>query len=193
MTLGKVNWNFLRSLTLAHTMDPYLIFLQDTCGALTLFQSHEVDNSVICIHDFRVFCSKALDCFILSPNFLICFIELNSLLPSPPINPMFFIAILGTHTRLVLFYMWSVKFQKILFCYWALIEFFLTCIDWHTQCNFCKQPTIKSICSADWGILVDVVGFCFLNLGSKYNPPEELVEWIEMGSKPVYVGFGSMV
>ncbi|KAL5560174.1 hypothetical protein UlMin_036385 [Ulmus minor] len=44
----------------------------------------------------------------------------------------------------------------------------------------------------DWGPLVDVVGYCFLNLGSKYLPPEEFVQWIQKGPKPVYIGFGSM-
>ncbi|CAM0883762.1 unnamed protein product [Alopecurus aequalis] len=44
----------------------------------------------------------------------------------------------------------------------------------------------------DWGSLVDVVGYCFLNLGTKYEPPPELLQWLEEGSKPIYIGFGSM-
>ncbi|KAG8378097.1 hypothetical protein BUALT_Bualt08G0102800 [Buddleja alternifolia] len=44
----------------------------------------------------------------------------------------------------------------------------------------------------DWGPLVDVVGYCFLELGSKYEPPEEFVRWIEKGEQPIYIGFGSM-
>ncbi|GAB4845154.1 hypothetical protein Ancab_038558 [Ancistrocladus abbreviatus] len=44
----------------------------------------------------------------------------------------------------------------------------------------------------DWGPLVDVVGYCFLNLGSKYQPREDFVEWIVKGPKPIYIGFGSM-
>ncbi|KAK4352521.1 hypothetical protein RND71_028039 [Anisodus tanguticus] len=44
----------------------------------------------------------------------------------------------------------------------------------------------------DWGPLVDVVGYCFLNLGSSYQPSEEFIKWIQNGSKPVYIGFGSM-
>ncbi|GKE05763.1 sterol 3-beta-glucosyltransferase UGT80B1, partial [Tanacetum coccineum] len=44
-----------------------------------------------------------------------------------------------------------------------------------------------------WGSLVDVVGYCFLNLGSKYQPPEEFIRWIGKGtSPPIYIGFGSM-
>ncbi|XP_059631590.1 sterol 3-beta-glucosyltransferase UGT80B1 [Cornus florida] len=45
---------------------------------------------------------------------------------------------------------------------------------------------------SDWGPLVDVVGYCFLNLGSKYQPREEFVQWIQKGPKPIYIGFGSM-
>lgn len=44
----------------------------------------------------------------------------------------------------------------------------------------------------DWGSLVDVVGYCFLNLGTKYEPPVELSQWLQQGSKPIYIGFGSM-
>lgn len=49
------------------------------------------------------------------------------------------------------------------------------------------------ICCTDWGVLVDVVGFCFLNLGLKYLPQKEFVQWIQAGPKPIYIGFGSMV
>ncbi|PIA41159.1 hypothetical protein AQUCO_02300154v1 [Aquilegia coerulea] len=44
----------------------------------------------------------------------------------------------------------------------------------------------------DWGALVDVVGFCFLNLGTKYLPSEQFSEWIQKGPMPIYIGFGSM-
>ncbi|XP_008789528.1 sterol 3-beta-glucosyltransferase UGT80A2-like [Phoenix dactylifera] len=44
----------------------------------------------------------------------------------------------------------------------------------------------------DWGPKVDVVGFCFLDLASNYEPPESLLKWIEAGGKPIYVGFGSL-
>ncbi|XP_054786841.1 sterol 3-beta-glucosyltransferase UGT80B1 [Prosopis cineraria] len=45
---------------------------------------------------------------------------------------------------------------------------------------------------SDWGPLVDVVGYCFLNLGSKYQPQENFVQWIQKEPKPLYFGFGSM-
>ncbi|KAI3760237.1 hypothetical protein L1987_50630 [Smallanthus sonchifolius] len=44
----------------------------------------------------------------------------------------------------------------------------------------------------DWGPKVDVVGFCFLDLASNYEPPEELVSWLKAGPKPIYIGFGSL-
>lgn len=44
----------------------------------------------------------------------------------------------------------------------------------------------------DWGSKVDVVGFCFLDLASNYQPPQELVKWLEAGEKPIYIGFGSL-
>ncbi|XP_020592181.1 sterol 3-beta-glucosyltransferase UGT80A2 isoform X2 [Phalaenopsis equestris] len=44
----------------------------------------------------------------------------------------------------------------------------------------------------DWGPKIDVVGFCFLDLASSYQPPESLVKWIEAGEKPIYIGFGSL-
>ncbi|KAL9234889.1 hypothetical protein vseg_009705 [Gypsophila vaccaria] len=44
----------------------------------------------------------------------------------------------------------------------------------------------------DWGPKIDVVGFCFLDLASNYKPPQDLVEWLEKGQKPIYIGFGSL-
>ncbi|KAI6694477.1 hypothetical protein NL676_022187 [Syzygium grande] len=44
----------------------------------------------------------------------------------------------------------------------------------------------------DWGPKVDVVGFCFLDLASNYQPPEPLVKWLQAGEKPIYIGFGSL-
>lgn len=46
---------------------------------------------------------------------------------------------------------------------------------------------------SDWGSKVDVVGFCFLDLASNYEPPELLVNWLKAGDKPIYIGFGSLV
>ncbi|KAJ1288393.1 hypothetical protein BS78_02G086100 [Paspalum vaginatum] len=45
---------------------------------------------------------------------------------------------------------------------------------------------------SDWGPKIDVVGFCFLDLASNYEPPEALLNWLGRGDKPVYIGFGSL-
>ncbi|PSR89705.1 Sterol 3-beta-glucosyltransferase [Actinidia chinensis var. chinensis] len=44
----------------------------------------------------------------------------------------------------------------------------------------------------DWGPKVDVVGFCFLDLASNYEPPRPLMDWLNAGPKPIYIGFGSL-
>ncbi|KAH6757506.1 UDP-Glycosyltransferase superfamily protein [Perilla frutescens var. hirtella] len=44
----------------------------------------------------------------------------------------------------------------------------------------------------DWGPKVDVVGFCFLDLASNYVPPDSLVNWLNDGKEPIYIGFGSL-
>ncbi|XP_012569104.1 sterol 3-beta-glucosyltransferase UGT80A2-like isoform X2 [Cicer arietinum] len=44
----------------------------------------------------------------------------------------------------------------------------------------------------DWGPNIDIVGFCFLDLASNYEPPKPLVDWLEEGKNPIYVGFGSL-
>ncbi|XVF06944.1 hypothetical protein REPUB_Repub06bG0094800 [Reevesia pubescens] len=44
----------------------------------------------------------------------------------------------------------------------------------------------------DWGPKIDVVGFCFLDLASSYEPPDSLVKWLGDGKKPIYIGFGSL-
>lgn len=40
---------------------------------------------------------------------------------------------------------------------------------------------------------MDVVGFCFLDLASNYQPPQELADWLKAGPMPIYIGFGSLV
>ncbi|KAK6164268.1 hypothetical protein DH2020_001132 [Rehmannia glutinosa] len=39
----------------------------------------------------------------------------------------------------------------------------------------------------DWGPKVDVVGFCFLDLATNYEPPESLLSWLKAGPKPIYI------
>ncbi|KAJ3189580.1 hypothetical protein HK101_008894 [Irineochytrium annulatum] len=46
---------------------------------------------------------------------------------------------------------------------------------------------------ADWGDHIDISGFFFLDLASNYEPPTDLKAFLESGSPPVYIGFGSIV
>jgi sterol 3beta-glucosyltransferase len=45
----------------------------------------------------------------------------------------------------------------------------------------------------DWGDNVHVTGYWFLDAAADWQPPTELVEFLEAGSSPVYVGFGSVI
>ncbi|PNY24018.1 Sterol 3-beta-glucosyltransferase UGT80B1 [Tolypocladium capitatum] len=45
----------------------------------------------------------------------------------------------------------------------------------------------------DWGEEIDVSGFVFLDLATAFRPPRELVEFLDAGEPPVYIGFGSIV
>ncbi|RKF61110.1 UDP-glucose,sterol transferase [Erysiphe neolycopersici] len=45
----------------------------------------------------------------------------------------------------------------------------------------------------DWGPEINIVGFVFLDLASSYEPPEDLLNFINEGSTPIYIGFGSIV
>jgi sterol 3beta-glucosyltransferase len=44
----------------------------------------------------------------------------------------------------------------------------------------------------DWDAHTYVTGFWFLGEPSDWKPPQDLVDFIESGSPPIYVGFGSM-
>lgn len=45
----------------------------------------------------------------------------------------------------------------------------------------------------DWGRNISIAGFYFLSLASSYTPSPELEEFLQSGSVPVYIGFGSIV
>ena len=45
----------------------------------------------------------------------------------------------------------------------------------------------------DWGPEIDIAGFVFLDLASSFEPPEDLVKFLDAGEPPVYIGFGSIV
>ncbi|OAQ59353.1 UDP-glucose,sterol transferase [Pochonia chlamydosporia 170] len=45
----------------------------------------------------------------------------------------------------------------------------------------------------DWGEEIDVSGFVFLDLASAFQPPTALVDFLNAGEPPIYIGFGSIV
>ncbi|KAI1075366.1 glycosyltransferase family 1 protein [Whalleya microplaca] len=45
----------------------------------------------------------------------------------------------------------------------------------------------------DWGPEIDISGFVFLDLASSFQPPQDLVDFLDAGEPPVYIGFGSIV
>jgi sterol 3beta-glucosyltransferase len=45
---------------------------------------------------------------------------------------------------------------------------------------------------ADWPATVAVTGYWFLDEGADWQPPRALVDFLEAGPPPVFVGFGSM-
>ena len=45
----------------------------------------------------------------------------------------------------------------------------------------------------DWGPEIDIGGFVFLDLASKFQPSKELSDFLAAGEPPVYIGFGSIV
>jgi sterol 3beta-glucosyltransferase len=45
---------------------------------------------------------------------------------------------------------------------------------------------------ADWGAHIHITGYWFLDPPSDWQPPAGLVEFLQAGPPPVYVGFGSM-
>lgn len=53
------------------------------------------------------------------------------------------------------------------------------------------SPTVLSK-PADWGEDVHVTGYWFLEAEADWNPPVELVNFLEQGPPPVFIGFGSM-
>lgn len=45
----------------------------------------------------------------------------------------------------------------------------------------------------DWGPHIKIAGFSFLPLASSYEPPEDLMAFLDAGPAPIYIGFGSIV
>lgn len=45
----------------------------------------------------------------------------------------------------------------------------------------------------DWGENIHVTGYWFLDSAADWSPPADLTTFLEAGSPPIYIGFGSMV
>ena len=45
---------------------------------------------------------------------------------------------------------------------------------------------------ADWGDWLHLTGYWFLDQSSSWQPPDDLVDFLQSGPPPVYIGFGSM-
>ncbi|MBL8162874.1 MAG: glycosyltransferase family 1 protein [Anaerolineae bacterium] len=45
---------------------------------------------------------------------------------------------------------------------------------------------------ADWGTNLHVTGYWFLDAGEDWSPPPALLDFLDAGPAPIYVGFGSM-
>ncbi|CAE6526300.1 unnamed protein product [Rhizoctonia solani] len=58
--------------------------------------------------------------------------------------------------------------------------------------TYCMSPALVPK-PHDWVNHIDVVGFYFLDLATKYTPPEALVTFLDAGEPPIYIGFGSIV
>lgn len=67
-----------------------------------------------------------------------------------------------------------------------------------TRLREARVPTLYGISPsvlpkpAEWGEHVHVVGYWFLPPGADWQPPASLVDFLQQGKPPVYIGFGSM-
>lgn len=57
--------------------------------------------------------------------------------------------------------------------------------------TYCWSPSLVPK-PADWPDYISVSGFFFLDLANNYQPPEDLVQFLEAGDPPIYIGFGSI-
>ncbi|KAB5513057.1 glycosyltransferase family 28 domain-containing protein [Coniochaeta sp. 2T2.1] len=71
---------------------------------------------------------------------------------------------------------------------------------WAPRATYRQHVPFTYLCSpglvpkpADWGPEIDVSGFVFLDLASRFKPPEELTKFLDAGEPPIYIGFGSII
>ncbi|CAF4192894.1 unnamed protein product, partial [Rotaria magnacalcarata] len=57
--------------------------------------------------------------------------------------------------------------------------------------TYCWSPSLVPK-PADWPQHISVSGFFFLDLATNYQPPERLVQFLQVGDPPIYIGFGSI-
>ncbi|KAH6919219.1 glycosyltransferase family 28 domain-containing protein [Coprinopsis sp. MPI-PUGE-AT-0042] len=58
--------------------------------------------------------------------------------------------------------------------------------------TYCMSPSLVPR-PKDWRDEIDIVGFYFLDLATKYEAYPELAAFLEEGPTPIYIGFGSVV
>jgi UDP:flavonoid glycosyltransferase YjiC (YdhE family) len=58
--------------------------------------------------------------------------------------------------------------------------------------TYCWSPALIPK-PKDWGPQISISGFYFLNLASDYTPAPDLQAFLDAGTPPVYIGFGSIV
>ncbi|KAL8714826.1 MAG: hypothetical protein Q9220_001339 [cf. Caloplaca sp. 1 TL-2023] len=58
--------------------------------------------------------------------------------------------------------------------------------------TYCWSPALIPK-PKDWGPHIDISGFYFLSLASNFTPQPDLKAFLDSGSPPVYIGFGSIV
>jgi UDP:flavonoid glycosyltransferase YjiC (YdhE family) len=63
--------------------------------------------------------------------------------------------------------------------------------DGHVPHTYCWSPSLVPK-PADWPDYIDVSGFFFLDLGTNFTPPDDLVQFLNAGDPPIYIGFGSI-
>ncbi|KAJ5765918.1 hypothetical protein N7520_005477 [Penicillium odoratum] len=59
-------------------------------------------------------------------------------------------------------------------------------------CSYLWSPALLRK-PRDWAGNIDICGFSFLPSESNYQPPQEIQAFLDAGSTPIYVGFGSIV
>ena len=62
----------------------------------------------------------------------------------------------------------------------------------HPQTIIGNYSPIISPKPADWGNNIHLTGYWFLDPAPKWQPPASLVDFLDRGTQPVYIGFGSM-